>query len=558
MALWTATITVVLATAVGLAPGAVLPALAATPPGASTFVALAPARLADTRASAKESERAFGFERITDQTIRVQIAGRAGAPVGATAVVISVIAVGAAGPGVVTAWPAGTGMPTASTLNVTAGLTIANMATVQLGVTGAIDIRATVAVDLVVDLNGVYVPVAGAVSSGRLAMLPAGAQRLLDTRSTAEPLTPGSERTLSLAALGAPSDSLAAVLNIVAVDAAPGYWAVYPRSGERPPTSSLNIDAGSQTRSGQVIVRLDGRRPEFTVFSQSGGDLVVDVAGWFTGPSAAAATDGLFVPTAPLRMLDTRYTYAISPWGDTTVEIDHGSPFPADTAAAAINITATDPLLPGFITAYPAGEVRPPSSNLNVTELDQIAANHALVRVGSRGVALYTQSGAQMIVDVAGWYLGSPAAGAEPPPPNPSTASSSAVAIAGPGLSVGVGYGRDLDAVIDSGRAGLWDGVGALGLRRNNVFFAHRTSHGAAFRNLDRLVPGTVFVIEGADGRGYRYLVTRQDVIVPRAAVLKSIVTVAGPVTATLVACHPPGSVRYRIVVTGRLIGLAP
>ena len=65
-------------------------------------------------------------------------------------------------------------------------------------------------------------------------------------------------------------------------------------------------------------------------------------------------------------------------------------------------------------------------------------------------------------------------------------------------------------------------------------------------------------MVRGADGRDYRYLVTRQDVIVPRVPELLRVVDQAGPITVTLVACHPPGSVRYRLAVSGRLIGLAP
>ena len=48
------------------------------------------------------------------------------------------------------------------------------------------------------------------------------------------------------------------------------------------------------------------------------------------------------------------------------------------------------------------------------------------------------------------------------------------------------------------------------------------------------------------------------DVIVPTPSVLLNIVMNAGPVTATLVACHPPHSTRYRIAVTGRLIDVNP
>ena len=541
-------------------PGGVRRVSAASTPSASAFVAIEPARLADTRIDAPATDGAVGFVRVSTDSIRVQVAGRLGVPEQATAAVLSIVAVEAAGPGVITAFPSGTTMPVASTVNLDArGRTIGNLATVQLGIGGAIDIVATVEVGLVIDVSGAYVPVDGPVRAGRLEMLESGARRLLDTR-TDEPFRQGTHRTMSLSPLGAPPDAVAAVLSVVAVDANVGFWTLAPTRRPLPVASSLNVDAPRQTRSGQVIVALAGGvdGPSFDVFSQSGGDLVIDVAGWFTGTSSSASTDGLFVPAPPMRMLDTRYLSGIAPWGGSTVELDIGSPFPSATSAVAMNITAVDPLWPGFVTAYPAGGERPGSSTLNVTALDQVVANHSITRVGTRGVALYTQSGTQLVVDVTGWYLGAPASGTRPPPANPSSAATTATGVFGPGVAVSVGYGPDLDAVIDSGRAGLWDGVGLLGVRRSNVFFAHRTSHGAPFRSLDRFVPGTMFVVQGDDGRGYRYLVTRQDVIVPKVDGLQSIVAVSGPVTATLVACHPPGSVRYRIVITGRLVGLVP
>ena len=77
------------------------------------------------------------------------------------------------------------------------------------------------------------------------------------------------------------------------------------------------------------------------------------------------------------------------------------------------------------------------------------------------------------------------------------------------------------------------------------------------FRNIDQLRVGSRFEMVGSDGRTFLYEVVRQEVIVPRAEVLIKMVHTAAPITVTLVACHPPGSVRYRLAVTGRLIGLA-
>jgi len=122
---------------------------------------------------------------------------------------------------------------------------------------------------------------------------------------------------------------------------------------------------------------------------------------------------------------------------------------------------------------------------------------------------------------------------------------------------VPVGYGKNINAVVDHGVAALWAGYGRLGTYDHNVYFAHRTSHGAPFRNIDRLTVGAKFTVTGADGVDYLYLVVRQDVIWPVPSILIDIVTHSGPYTATLVACHPPSSTKYRLAITGRLIGVA-
>ena len=40
-----------------------------------------------------------------------------------------------------------------------------------------------------------------------------------------------------------------------------------------------------------------------TIDAQAGGHVVVDIVGWFTGASEVLGDEGLFVPTAPTRLL---------------------------------------------------------------------------------------------------------------------------------------------------------------------------------------------------------------------------------------------------------------
>src|SRR4029077_6593056 len=104
----------------------------------------------------------------------LHVAGRAGMPTGAEAVVLNVTVTDAQGPGYVTVYPCG-GVPNASNLNFGRGATIANMVIARIGPDGDVCIFESEAAHLVVDVNG-YFPGDGAYG----ALTPA---RLLETRS---------------------------------------------------------------------------------------------------------------------------------------------------------------------------------------------------------------------------------------------------------------------------------------------------------------------------------------------------------------------------------------
>ena len=60
----------------------------------------------------------------------------------------------------------------------------------------------------------------------------------------------------------------------------------------------------------------------------------------------------------------------------------------------------------------------------------------------------------------------------------------------------------------------------------------------------------------GDDGHSYNYMVVRQDVTIPNFNVINDIGLNAGLATVQLVACTPPGSVRFRVVTTARLVSV--
>lgn len=101
---------------------------------------------------------------------------------------------------------------------------------------------------------------------------------------------------------------------------------------------------------------------------------------------------------------------------------------------------------------------------------------------------------------------------------------------------------------LDNG-PGHWPGTAMPGQNGNVVVAGHRTSHGAAFRNIDQLIAGDIVQFNTAAGV-IDYIVTGTQIVTPDAI---WIVDQTANATATLFACHPPGSVSHRIVVNLKL-----
>ncbi|MEO7836489.1 MAG: class E sortase [Acidimicrobiales bacterium] len=102
---------------------------------------------------------------------------------------------------------------------------------------------------------------------------------------------------------------------------------------------------------------------------------------------------------------------------------------------------------------------------------------------------------------------------------------------------------------IDNGPS-HWPGTAMPGHRGNAVFADHRVTHSKPFRNIDQLAPGDEVIFNIGDKRSV-YKVTGSKVVTPRAL---DIVNQTPTPTATLFACHPPGSAKYRYVVLLALV----
>lgn len=98
---------------------------------------------------------------------------------------------------------------------------------------------------------------------------------------------------------------------------------------------------------------------------------------------------------------------------------------------------------------------------------------------------------------------------------------------------------------------GHWPGTAMPGQVGNVVVAGHRTSGHQVFRNIDVLVEGDEILFTDTDGSVHRYRVTSSRIVLPTEV---WIVDQTPTPTATLFACHPPGSVRERYVVFAELV----
>jgi sortase A len=93
---------------------------------------------------------------------------------------------------------------------------------------------------------------------------------------------------------------------------------------------------------------------------------------------------------------------------------------------------------------------------------------------------------------------------------------------------------------------GHWPGTAVPGGIGNMVVAGHRVTHSKPFRHIDKLQPGDAMTFTAGDGAQSRYIVTSSEVVDDQAV---WIVNQTPEPTATIFACHPPGSARQRFVV---------
>ncbi|MBI5090121.1 MAG: hypothetical protein HZB15_15005 [Actinobacteria bacterium] len=214
--------------------------------------------------------------------------GRGGVPaLGVSAVIVNLTATEADEPGFVQVYASGTPQPGTSNLNVDrTGGTVSNLAIVPVGEDGQITLFTQKGAHLVVDVAGWYSN--EFVRGGYTGLfVPVNPTRVLDTRdgTGAAPKPVPAQGTIDVdiaGRAGVPEDgATGVVLNLTAVDtAAPGFVTLFPAGTPLALVSSLNVDVVGQIVPNLVASPL-GAGGKVSIFHQTGGNLVADVAGYF-------------------------------------------------------------------------------------------------------------------------------------------------------------------------------------------------------------------------------------------------------------------------------------
>lgn len=247
--------------------------------------------------------------------------------------------------------------------------------------------------------------------------------RTLDTRPGLGPdfagPRPSSGTVIDIPASALPNapDGVVAVSLTVSLAGsdARGFVQAFPTGKVEPGgTANVNSFAPGQTVGNLAIVPV-GNGGGISLFTSVGGHLIVDVNGYFV-TAAEKAKSGRIETITAKRMFDSRTEGPVnSPGGaltaGQTVTIDMTSlesGLPVGATAAIVNITATRSAAAGFVQATAGGTLVPGTSAVtNVNSAGQTSGGLSIVPLAPDGtIDLHTSGGADVIMDLTGWFTG--------------------------------------------------------------------------------------------------------------------------------------------------------
>jgi hypothetical protein len=246
-------------------------------PGASTYTAFGPARVADTRSNHLVGSVLGPLG--AHSTTAIQVGGQQKLPSsGMSAVVLNVTVTQPAESGNLTVFPSDAVQPLASNINFVANQPIPNLVIVPLGADGKIKIynNSGGTVQYVVDVAGYFSP--GTAGSKYHSL---GPVRLLDTRIGTGTTSVAPIATYSSLSLPLPASYTAVVANLTVVGpTAGGDLDAYPAGGALPTFSNVNFSPNEVIPNLAFIPSHSG----VAIYNHSAGPAgaLLDLAGYFS------------------------------------------------------------------------------------------------------------------------------------------------------------------------------------------------------------------------------------------------------------------------------------
>jgi hypothetical protein len=249
--------------------------VAGNSPTALAFYPLPPCRIADTR----NAIGPLGGPSLAAQSTRPFpiAASSCGVPASAQAYSLNFAAVTTNPLSYLTAWPAGQQQPLVASLNDATGTVLSNAVIVSAGLGGAVNVFATDATDLVIDINGYFAP----QGPGGLSLFTVMPCRVLDSRLPAgsPPFSTTRDVNVMAASCGVPATAQAFVFNVTAVPPGVlGYITMWPQGQSQPLAATLNDYDGAVTNNMAIVPTTTG---SISVFPSAPTHLVLDIFGYF-------------------------------------------------------------------------------------------------------------------------------------------------------------------------------------------------------------------------------------------------------------------------------------
>ena len=375
-----------------------------TPPTAWQFVPLAPCRLVDTRPQNGGSGPIQGG---TAQSFALPQEGACGSniPASAAAYSLNVTVVPHGKLGYLTIWPTGQPQPTASLMNSLDGRVKANATIVAAGTNQAVSVYVTDTTDVVLDINGYFVPLP---NPNALAFYPLTPCRVADTRDSHKPaglgppsLGAGVPRDFPVlsSTCSIPNTAQAYSMNFTVVPQTTlGYLTVWPTGESRPVISTLNDQTGTVLANAAIVPA--GTGGDIDAYATNNADLVIDINGYFAPPGQGGLS--LYAPVV-CRVLDTRQ--ANGAFSGTLAANIAGTGCSVSSLAQAyvFNATVVPPGSLGYLTLWPDGGQQPVVSTLNAAD-GALTSNMAIVPTTNGSIDAYASSLTQLLLDISGFF----------------------------------------------------------------------------------------------------------------------------------------------------------